>query len=129
MIAGDVSVGRAGRLALLAAGLVLGLLSLAVARGEPAYSLAGDATAAGAVELLAGWGLVAAGVAARARRPGSGFGPLAWPGSWPSGTTLALQWRWRSPPAWCSMPPAHPWSVMRGWCTRMGGCSPTWSEW
>jgi len=94
MIAGDVSVGRAGRLALLAAGLVLGLLSLAVARGEPAYSLAGDATAAGAVELLAGWGLVAAGVAARARRPGSGFGPLA--------VTAGLAWflaEWDNPGA------------------------------
>jgi signal transduction histidine kinase len=77
MISGNVSLGRAARLALLAAGLALGLLSLAITRGEPAYSLAGNPTAAGAAELLAGWSLVAAGVGAWARRPGSRFGPLA----------------------------------------------------
>jgi signal transduction histidine kinase len=76
MIAGDLSLGRAGRLALLAAGLALGLLSLAITRGEPAYSLAGDATAAVVAGLLAGWSLVVAGVGAWARRPGSRFGPL-----------------------------------------------------
>jgi signal transduction histidine kinase len=77
MIAGDVPLGRAGRLALLAAGLALGLVSLAITRGEPAYSLAGDAAAVGVAGLLAGWSLVAAGVGAWARRPGSRFGPLA----------------------------------------------------
>jgi signal transduction histidine kinase len=76
MIAGDLSLGRAGRLALLAAGLALGLLSLAIIRGEPAYSLAGDATATAAAGLLAGWSLVTAGVGSWARRPGSRFGPL-----------------------------------------------------
>ncbi|HEV8649952.1 MAG TPA: hypothetical protein VG276_11250 [Actinomycetes bacterium] len=76
MIAGDVLRGRAGRLVLLAAGLALGLLSLAIARGEPAYSLAGSAPIAGAAELLAGWSLIAAGLWAWVRRPGSRFGPL-----------------------------------------------------
>jgi signal transduction histidine kinase len=94
MIAGDVSLGRAGRLTLLAAGLALGLLSLAITRGEPAYSLAGNPTAAGAAELLAGWSLVAAGVGAWARRPGSRFGPLA--------VTAGLAWflaEWDNPGA------------------------------
>jgi signal transduction histidine kinase len=77
MIAGDRSSGRAGRLTLLAASVVLGLVSLAVIRGEPAYSLAGTAPAAWAAGLLAGWSLTAAGLGAWARRPGSHFGPLA----------------------------------------------------
>jgi signal transduction histidine kinase len=76
MIAGGLPLGRAVRLALLAAGFAVGLLSLAIARGEPAYSLAGNAPAAGA-GLLAGWSLIAAGLGAWARRPGSRFGPLA----------------------------------------------------
>jgi signal transduction histidine kinase len=77
MITGDLPLGRAGRVALLAAGLALGLLSLAITRGEPAYSLVGDAPAAAAAGLLAGWSLIAAGLGAWARRPGSRFGPLA----------------------------------------------------
>jgi signal transduction histidine kinase len=77
MIAGDLPLGRAGRLTLLAAGLALGLVSLAITRGEPAYSLPGTAPAAGAAGLLAGWSLIAAGLGAWARRPGSRFGPLA----------------------------------------------------
>ena len=51
-------------------------MSLAIARGEPAYSLAGNAPAAWAAGLLAGWSLIAAGLGAWARRPGSRFGPL-----------------------------------------------------
>jgi signal transduction histidine kinase len=77
MIAGEVRPGRAVRLALLAAGLALGLLSLAITRGEPAYSLAGTAPGAWAAGLLAGWSLLAAGLWAWVRRPGSRFGPLA----------------------------------------------------
>ena len=76
MIAGDVPLGRAGRLALLAAGLALGLLSLAIARAGPAYSLAGTTPIAGAVELLAGWSLIVAGLWAWVRRPSRRFGPL-----------------------------------------------------
>jgi signal transduction histidine kinase len=76
MIAGDLPLGRAGRLTLLAAGLALSLVSLAITQGEPAYSLAGTAPAAWAAGLLAGWSLIAAGLGAWARRPGSRFGPL-----------------------------------------------------
>ena len=76
MIAGEIRLGRAIRFALLAAGLALGLVSLAITRGEPAYSLAGTAPAASAAGLLAGWSLIAAGLGAWARRPGSRFGPL-----------------------------------------------------
>src|SRR4029450_7402972 len=89
---GDLSLGRAGRLALLAAGLVLGLLSLAFVRGEPAYSLAGEAPAAAVARVLADWSLVAAGVGAWARRPGSRFGPLL--------VTAGLAWflaQWGNP--------------------------------
>jgi signal transduction histidine kinase len=76
MIAGDFPLRRAGRLALLAAGLALGLVSLAITGGEPAYSLAGTASGAWAAGLLAGWSLIAAGLGAWARRPGSRFGSL-----------------------------------------------------
>jgi signal transduction histidine kinase len=75
-MAGDVPLEHAARLGLLPAGLVLGAVSLAIARGEPAYSLGGGSLAAGAVGLLAGWGLLAAGLGAWARRPASRFGPL-----------------------------------------------------
>jgi signal transduction histidine kinase len=77
MIAGDLSLGRAGRLALLAAGLALSLVSLAITQGQPAYSLAGGSLTAEVAGLLAGWSLIAAGLGAWARRPGSRFGPLA----------------------------------------------------
>jgi signal transduction histidine kinase len=77
MIAGDLPLGRAGRLALLVAGLAIGVMSLAIIHGEPAYSLAGTAPAAWAAGLLAGWSLIATGLGAWARRPGSRFGPLA----------------------------------------------------
>ena len=76
MIAGDIRPGRAVGLAVLTAGLALGLLSLVIGRGEPAHSLAGGAPAAEAAGLLAGWSLIAAGLGAWVRRPGSRFGPL-----------------------------------------------------
>jgi signal transduction histidine kinase len=76
MIAGDIPLGRAVRLALLAAALGLGLLSLAIARGEPAYSLGGGSLTAEVAGLLAGWSLTAAGLGAWARRPTSRLGPL-----------------------------------------------------
>jgi signal transduction histidine kinase len=76
MIAGEIPLGRAVRLALLAAGLGLGLLSLAIARGEPAYALGGGSLTAEVAGLLAGWSLIAAGLGAWARRPTSRFGPL-----------------------------------------------------
>jgi signal transduction histidine kinase len=76
MIAGDIPLGRAVRLALLAAAFGLGLLSLAIARGEPAYSLGGGSLTAEVAGLLAGWSLTAAGLGAWARRPTSRLGPL-----------------------------------------------------
>jgi signal transduction histidine kinase len=76
MIAGHVRLGRAGRLALIAVGVALGGLWLAVSHGEPAYSLAGGSLAAESAGMLAGWSLVVAGLAAWARRSTSRFGPL-----------------------------------------------------
>ena len=76
MIAAEVRLGRAARLALLAVAVALGGWSLAIARTEPAYSLAGDSLAAELAGLLAGWSLVGAGLGAWARRPTSRFGPL-----------------------------------------------------
>jgi signal transduction histidine kinase len=76
MIAGQVRLGRAARLALLLIGVALGGWSLAVARTAPAYSLAGGSLAAEVAGLVAGWSLVGAGLAAWARRPSSRFGPL-----------------------------------------------------
>jgi hypothetical protein len=80
MIAGEVPPRARRRLALLAAALVLGLLSRAITRGEPADALAGDTPATGVARLLAGWSLIAAGAGAWARRPGSRFEPLLWRG-------------------------------------------------
>jgi signal transduction histidine kinase len=76
MIAGQLRLGRAGRLALIPIGVTLGGLWLAVSHGEPAYSLAGGSLAAELAGLLAGWSLIGAGLAAWARRPTSRFGPL-----------------------------------------------------
>jgi signal transduction histidine kinase len=76
MIAGQVRLGHAGRLAMISVGVVLGGLWLAVSHGEPAYSLAGGSLAAAVAGMLAGWSLVGAGLAAWARRPTSHFGPL-----------------------------------------------------
>jgi signal transduction histidine kinase len=57
-------------------GLAFGALSLVIARGEPAYSFAGGSAARGALELVAGWALLAIGLAAWKRRPESRFGAL-----------------------------------------------------
>jgi signal transduction histidine kinase len=75
-MAGGVPLQRAAQLGLLLAGLALGAVSLAIARGEPAFSLAGGAIAAGVAGLVAGWSLLAAGLGAWARRPASRFGLL-----------------------------------------------------
>jgi signal transduction histidine kinase len=64
------------RLALWPAGLALGAFSLAVARGDPAFSFAGSSLE-GAVALLgAGWALLACGLLFWGRRPGNAVGPL-----------------------------------------------------
>jgi signal transduction histidine kinase len=75
-MAGDISLERAARLGLLAAGLALGVVSLGIARVEPAYALGGGSLAAGVAGLVAGWSLLAAGLSAWARRPTSRFGLL-----------------------------------------------------
>jgi hypothetical protein len=66
----------AARVGVAIAGAALGIASVVVARRHPDVSLAGDAPWASAVQLLAGWGLVAAGLAYWARRPASHSGPL-----------------------------------------------------
>jgi signal transduction histidine kinase len=55
---------RALRLAVLVAGLALGVFSLAVARGEAGYSFGGSSAFAGATELVAGYALLAVGFTA-----------------------------------------------------------------
>jgi signal transduction histidine kinase len=67
------SVARAG---VAIAGAAVGIASVLVARRHPDVSLAGDAPWASAAQLLAGWGLVAAGLAHGAPRPASRSGPL-----------------------------------------------------
>ena len=67
---------RAVPLVLLATGLALGLASVAVGRAHPGWWFAGESDAASALALLAGLGLIAAGVAAWQRHPASRFGPL-----------------------------------------------------
>jgi signal transduction histidine kinase len=69
-------LGRAVWLAMLAAGLAFGALSLAMARGTPGYGFAGSSLWSAAAELAAGWALIAVGLIAWARRPASRFGPL-----------------------------------------------------
>jgi signal transduction histidine kinase len=75
-MASDIPLERATRLGLTAAGLALGVVSLAIARAEPAYALGGSSLGAGVAGLLAGWSLLAAGLGARARRPTSHLGLL-----------------------------------------------------
>ena len=69
-------LGWAVWLALWPVGIALGVLSVVIVRGEPAYSFAGESATRAAVELVAGWSLLAVGLVAWARRPGSRFGAL-----------------------------------------------------
>jgi signal transduction histidine kinase len=69
-------MGRLLRVAAWPAGITFGVLSLAIARNEPSYSFAGQSTVRAAAELGAGWALLATGLVAWARRPGSRFGAL-----------------------------------------------------
>jgi hypothetical protein len=69
-------LGRAVWLTLWPMGLAVGVLSLAIARGTAGYGFAGSPLARAAAELGAGWALIAAGLIAWARRPGSRFGLL-----------------------------------------------------
>jgi signal transduction histidine kinase len=63
-------------LALLVAGLVVGALSFAFARSDPAYAFAGDSLPRAIVELGAGYALIAVGIVSWVRRSESWFGPL-----------------------------------------------------
>ena len=63
-------------LVVLAAGLTLGLSSLAISRNSPGGSFGGGSTAAALALLAAGWALVVCGVVAWVRRPSSRFGVL-----------------------------------------------------
>lgn len=61
---------------LLLGGMAIGLMSITLAWNGPAFSLGGTSAVAAASELIAGWTLVAGGVASLARRPASRFGWL-----------------------------------------------------
>jgi signal transduction histidine kinase len=65
-----------GVVILLLAGLAAGAESVHLARSQPAYSLAGPATLAAVMELIAGLGLIAAATTILIRRPGNRAGPL-----------------------------------------------------
>jgi signal transduction histidine kinase len=67
---------RGRQLAVVLAGLALGVASLGVAREDPAGSLGGDSIAASLALAGAGWALVITGAVAWARRPSSRFGIL-----------------------------------------------------
>jgi signal transduction histidine kinase len=56
--------------------IVAGIYSLDVARDDPGFWFAGTSSAAGVAFLVAGWALVACGLAFWTRRPASRFGPL-----------------------------------------------------
>jgi signal transduction histidine kinase len=78
-----MSVRTVGIGTMFTAGVSFGVLSLAIARHEPAYAIwfAGDSTARAAAELAAGWALLTVGLVALARRRGGGFGALLVAGS------------------------------------------------
>jgi signal transduction histidine kinase len=76
-----MSVRSVGIAAMFTAGVSFGVLSLAIARHEPASAFAGDSTARAAAELAAGWTLLTVGLMALARRRGGGFGVLLVAGS------------------------------------------------
>jgi signal transduction histidine kinase len=76
-----MSVRTVGIATTFTAGISFGVLSLAIARHEPAYAFAGDSTARAAAELAAGWALLTVGLMALARRRGCGFGVLLVAGS------------------------------------------------
>jgi signal transduction histidine kinase len=76
-----MSVRTVGIATMFTAGISFGVLSLAIARHEPAYAFAGYSTARAAAELAAGWALLTVGLMALARRRGGGFGVLLVAGS------------------------------------------------
>jgi signal transduction histidine kinase len=72
------------RLVLWPAGLALGVFSLAIARDNPTFSLAGTSLGGAGALLGAGWALLAGGLAFWGRRPGNAVGPIlvAASGAW-----------------------------------------------
>jgi signal transduction histidine kinase len=64
------------RLVVLAAGLVVGLSALLIARADPVFSFAGDGWGGAVALAAAGWGLMVAGLSAASRRPWSLISPL-----------------------------------------------------
>ena len=69
-------LGRYGALGIALLAGTLGLLTLVVAREEPAWSYAGTSTLGRATTLAAGWSLVAVGLLFWMRREGNRLGPL-----------------------------------------------------
>jgi signal transduction histidine kinase len=70
------ALARYGRLALWPLGAAFGLLTLAIARHNPAASLGGGSTLGGVAELAGGWGLIASGLLFWGARPRNRSGPL-----------------------------------------------------
>ena len=71
-----MSVRTVGIGTVLMAGISFGVLSLAIARREPAFSFAGELPTRAAAELIAGWSLLAIGLVAWMQRRGNAFGAL-----------------------------------------------------
>src|SRR5690242_2378704 len=69
-IAGMDSIRALLRAVVAGAGIWAGVAAVLVARDHPDLSIAGDSFLASAAQLAAGWGLIAAGLAHAARRPG-----------------------------------------------------------
>jgi signal transduction histidine kinase len=65
-----------GRFALFAGGITFAAVTLAIARGDPAYSFAGESVVRAAAEVAAGLSLLGVGLIAWVRRPESRFGVL-----------------------------------------------------
>jgi signal transduction histidine kinase len=65
-----------GWAAIVPTAAAFGLVSLAFARDDPAWSLGGQSTLGGMAELIAGWSLVAAGLLFWRRHRPNRFGPL-----------------------------------------------------
>ena len=85
----DWCMARAGRLAVLSAGLALGAVSVAFARSEPGYSFGGASAFGSAAELVAGYALLAVGLVALARRGEGRLGGVLLAGSF---AWFLLEW-------------------------------------
>jgi hypothetical protein len=112
---------RALRFAVLAAGLALGVFSMAVGRGGAGYSVSGSPAFAGAAELVAGYALLAVGFTAWMRPRQARLGVIL--------VAASFAWfllEWNNPAAGprraagsASFAPA--WAVRRAGAGRGGG--------